>query len=227
MMRTAWRFSKRIGAASRTLRTLIRLHFRALTGAHHGMRNGRDLNGSVEPLVLTAWNDGELAGLLPLQVETRFLIIREIRPLSHPHCQYAGILLNPDFDVRHVLDAFRTWIDYHAPGDVIVLDAMADKSALRALSGAETGMVHDGKSYVLDLRAFESFGAYETSLSRNTRKGLGRKRRKLEQAGGRRVRLCRTARHRVRTACFPAVRLETRRPGPVRPYRRGHGLRTS
>lgn len=144
--------------------------------SHFGAGSGARL------AVVTARHGGELVAVLPLQVRARGFYA-SAEPMGSGSGQYGGALI----DTARVAfdDAFAAlWAGARNAGiDSLLVDNVAFGSPLDAhliARAAHAGSPID--SVQIDGSAFADFDAYWAARSSNTRKGVRRRRRKLEEA---------------------------------------------
>lgn len=138
----------------------------------YGAKQSRDV-----AVIASVWRDDEMVALLPLQTGRNRIGLRKAWPLGHPQGQYSAILADASIHPARALQ--------------LILAAMHEKPMVDLASfehvpadiGSGQGGVEAEHSFLLELSPFADFAEYEASLSRNQRKGLKRKLKKLEERG--------------------------------------------
>jgi len=132
--------------------------------------------------VLTAWADGRLVALAPLQAEHHLGLLR-LRWLGGEWAIYGDVLATPEVDVD-------TWLN-QALGEASRITSV---HGLRLDNVRSDATVHDfltqraepirlDHAPSIDLIAARSFGAWQQSQSRNARRSRSRRLRNLEARG--------------------------------------------
>lgn len=144
----------------------------------HWMRVYGTRKHNFKPLLATAWRDGSIVGLLPLSIQTNLLGLRTARPLGCRQGQYASVVTDCSVEPSRVLGAITKALGQENLADVLCMEP------LPGYFGGSVGTAEPvGSTFLLDLADFPDFAAYEASLSRNARKGMRRKLKKLETQG--------------------------------------------
>ena len=150
-----------------------------------------DIFGNRDPVsegphlrVFTAHDRGKTVLIWPMMLEKRTMGLNTLVTLSEPHAQLTNVLADPDIDVNAAVYACWSHMCRLPHVDVIELPNIPATSSLgKVLLGEEEIASADNACSIMDMSAHESWEAYQSTLSRSTRRGRRRRRKSLTGEG--------------------------------------------
>lgn len=139
-------------------------------------------SGSIHIAMIRA--HGKLAAVLPLAIESRKGLALVLRFIGEPMIQYSKALMDEEIISQHELRLCLDHVTSEAKCDAVWLDHLVQDSPLHACLHADECYQSPGAyASAINLKPYESVEAYRATLSRASRKGRNKKRRKLEALG--------------------------------------------
>lgn len=147
-----------------------------------GSSDGDD--GRPQARIFTADEQGDPVLIWPLMIEQGPMGLNSLTWMTWPHGEYGNVLAEPGERADAAIAACWGHIQRLPKIDTIELANIPATSALaRALFDDEDYTDAQNLSSIMDLGRFETVQDYVNSLSKTTRRGRGRRRRKLETYG--------------------------------------------
>ena len=147
---------------------------------------GRTLSQSgteFRPIIATAWRNDRLIAVWPLQ-RIRRLRGNFLGDFGDPFSQYSEALIASEFDQKHILAGFVTYISLQLDCDGLLLRKVRAGSNLEKLM--EIGAVPQNTGSAapwLSFESYQSFDQYLATLKSKTRKNLRNFRNRLARSG--------------------------------------------
>ncbi|MFT4979948.1 MAG: CelD/BcsL family acetyltransferase involved in cellulose biosynthesis [Myxococcota bacterium] len=135
-----------------------------------------------EPLLVTLSDGEDLCALWPLRLR-RHGPLRVAERLGGVLQPYDGLLLAPDLDPTAAAGALWSALSSSRAADLLHLSALAEDSPLRSVPAIRRQAAAVGHAWSLDTAALRGPGAVLGRLSKNRRKSIRRRQRKLEERG--------------------------------------------
>ena len=147
--------------------------------------------GSAKPYVITVWNEQELVFILPMIKKRQLKVFNKLSPMTGALAQYSKCILRKDYTTnlkaRRELVAFlKTEMIGRIRKDGVLgidLEAVPEGSILAEVFCSQLVESVAGEGSIIDLSALPEEKDYASTLSKNMRKNLGRRERKLQEMG--------------------------------------------
>ena len=134
--------------------------------------------------IFTASEGGKLVLVWPLMIEQGPMAVNALTWLSMPHCQYGNVLAENSEQARAAIAGCWDHIQGLPKVDCIELSSIPASSTLAKVIFSQNEINSaPSVSSIMDLTRFDTVKEYVDSLSKTTRRGRGRRRRKLETHG--------------------------------------------
>ena len=143
----------------------------------------RETDSSTEAQIYLLRINGALVAILPLMLnKSRFLSILTV--LGEPHSQIANVIWDARSLDHRALSRLVDHVRHHSSADVVAFDPIPQGSGLEAAL-VNHNLREDPAAYIsqLNWEQVESSSAYVSQISRNRRKDLLKKKRRLERMG--------------------------------------------